>query len=247
MVKKRLVITDLTYMWDDEICIGGVDRAGNCIRPITREGVRRSHIFSDGELKAYPRALVEFDLTPVSVAMPPHIEDWYFEPPETQHITDCTDAQWEDILRRDCFGSVDEIFDGHLTGDRRVAPGTDTRSLGTLCNPQATGVWVDENYGRRQFRLDFNDGSKSYKGYPVNDLAFRTLLENKINALGDSRKAADAVMEAVQAADRLYLRIGLARPRRMGSYPTACWTQITGVYTFPDYLDGRTYWDIETE
>lgn len=244
MVKKRLVITDLTYMWDNEICIGGVDRDGNCIRPITREGVRRSHVFSDAELIAYPRALVEFDLHPVSVAMPPHIEDWYFDPSATRHVVDCTDAQWEDILRRGCFDSVDEIFDGHLEGDRRVPADADTRSLGTLCNPTAADVWVDDRYGRQQFRLDFEDASsKIYSGYPVNDLAFRTLLQDRIDALGDNRKAADVVLAALQDANRLYLRVGLARPRQMGNYPTACWTQITGVYTFPDYLNGRTFAD----
>ena len=244
MVKKRLVITDLTYMWDDEICIGGVDRDGNCIRPVTPEGVRRSHIFRDGKLIAYPSALVEFDLSPVSVVLPPHIEDWYFDPSETLNIVDCTYAQWENILRKSCFDSVDEIFDGHLEGDRRVAPESDTRSLGTLCAPRATDVWVDDRYGRRQFRLDFEDGNGIWhNGYPVNDLAFRTFLEDRIDATGDNRKAADAVLQALQATDRLYLRIGLARPRPMGNYPPACWTQVTGVYTFPDYLEGRTFAD----
>ena len=244
MVKKRLVITDLTYMWDDEICIGGVDRDGDCIRPITREGVRRNHIFHDGELIAYPGALVEFDLYPVSVVMPPHIEDWYFDPSATRHVVDCTDAQWEAILKKGCFGSVDEVFDGYLEGDRRVPPDTNTRSLGTLCGTKALDVWVDDRYDRQQFRLDFEDaGGKLHSGYPVNDLAFRTLLQDRIDALGDNRKAADAVLSAIQAADRLYLRIGLARPRQMGNYPMACWTQITGVYTFPDYLGGRTFAD----
>ena len=244
MVKKRLVITDLTYMWDDEICIGGVDREGNCIRPITREGVRRSHIFDDGELKAYPRALVEFDLYPVSIAMPPHIEDWYFDQTATRHIIDCTDAQWESILKKNCFASVEEIFDGYIEGDRRVPPGADTRSLGTLCSAKATDVWIDDRYGRQQFRLDFEDaGGKWHSGYSVNDLAFRMLLQNRIDALGDNRKASDAVLAALKGAERLYLRIGLARPRQMGNHPMACWTQITGVYTFPDYLGGRTFAD----
>lgn len=245
MVKKRLVITDLTYMWEDEICIGGVDRDDTCIRPITREGVRRSHIFSDDELIVYPRALVEFDLSAVPIAMPPHIEDWYFDPSATRHIVDCTDAQWEDILKRGCFASVEEMFDGYLEGDRRVSPGSETRSLGTLCVPKATAAWVDDSYGRRRFRLDFEDGSgKWHSGYPVNDLAFRTFFERMIDTLGDNRRAADAVHGALEAADRLYLRIGLARPRQIGSYPAACWTQVTGVYTFPDYLNGKTFADL---
>ena len=244
MVKRRLVITDLTYMWDDEVCIAGVDREGNCVRPLTPEGVRRSHLFRDGQLMLYPGALVEFDLSPVDVVMPPHIEDQYFEPFATANIVDCSEAQWERILKRGCFASIEEMFDGYLEGDRRVPPDADTRSLGTLCSPKATGVWVDESYGRRQFRLDFVDGSgRAHKGYPVNDLAFRTFLQSRIDALGDKDEASNAVLGALQSAERMYLRVGLARPRPMGAYPTACWTQITGIYTFPDYLGGRTFAD----
>ena len=180
MVKKRLVITDLTYMWEDEVCFAGVDRDGNCIRPVTREGVKRNHLFVDDRLIIYPGALVEFDLTPVSILIPPHIEDQYFDPDSTANIVDCTDSQWESILKKGCFSSLDEMFDGNIEGDRRVAPDSDTRSLGTLCGPRINNVWIDESYGRLQFRLDFEDGEGGrHGGYPVNDLAFRTILQKK--------------------------------------------------------------------
>ena len=244
MVKKRIVITDLTYMWDDEVCIAGIGRDGNCIRPLTREGVTRNHLFRDGQLIVYPGALVEFNLTPVSLVMPPHIEDQYFEPDSTANIVNCTETQWESILNRGCFSSLEKMFDGHIEGDRRVAPDSNTRSLGTLCSPRVTNVWIDERYGRTQFRLDFEDTQgKRYNGYPVNDLAFRTFLQSKIEMLNDHLKAANSVFEALHSADRLYLRIGLARPRKMGNYPIACWTQATGVHTFPDYLEGKTFAD----
>ena len=35
-----------------------------------------------------------------------------------------------------------------------------------------------------------------------------------------------------------HLRIGLARPTTIGDYPENYWVQVTGVYTFPDYLVG---------
>ena len=244
MVKKRIVITDLTYMWDDEVCIAGIGKDGNCIRPLTREGVTRNHLFRDGQLIVYPGTLVEFDLTPVSVVMPPHIEDQYFEPDSTENIVDCTETQWESILNRSCFSSLEKMFDGYIEGGRRVAPDSNTRSLGTLCSPRVTNVWIDERYGRSQFRLDFEDGQgKRHSGYPVNDLAFRTFLQSEVEMLDDHTKAANSVYEALQLSDHLYLRIGLARPRKMGNYPVACWTQVTGVHTFPDYLQGKTFAD----
>lgn len=244
MVKQRIVITDLTYMWEDEVCIAGMGRDGNCIRPLTREGVKRDHLYRNGRLIVYPGALVEFDLTPVSLVMPPHIEDQYFEPGSIENIVDCTDTQWESILNRGCFSSLEKMFDGYIEGNRRVAPDAETRSLGTLCSPRVTNVWIDQSYGRTQFRIDFEDGQGNmYNGYPVNDLAFRTLLQGKIERFDDHSKAANSIFEAIQSADRLYLRIGLARPRKMGNYPVACWTQVTGVHTFPDYLQGKTFAD----
>jgi hypothetical protein len=39
----------------------------------------------------------------------------------------------------------------------------------------------------------------------------------------------------------LYLRIGLARG--WDEQPDRCYLQITGIYTFPDYLAGKTFDD----
>jgi hypothetical protein len=38
-----------------------------------------------------------------------------------------------------------------------------------------------------------------------------------------------------------FLRIGLAR--LWERYPDRCYLQVTGIYTFPDYLRGRTFTD----
>ena len=38
---------------------------------------------------------------------------------------------------------------------------------------------------------------------------------------------------------KVYLRLGLARGWH--KYPDRCYIQITGVYTFPDYLEGHTF------
>ena len=100
------------------------------------------------------------------------------------------------------------------------------------------------SYGRRQFRLHFKDATnKEYTRWPVNDLAFRAYLQKTMNSLGDEREAEGAVLKALTSADRIYLRISLARPESPGDYPEACWAQVTGIYTFPDYLAGATFAD----
>jgi hypothetical protein len=144
-----------------------------------------------------------------------------------------------------CFESVERIFDGHLA-DRKVPPGANTRSLGTIADVRPIKLEVDDRFERQTLRLDFQDAAgHTYKRLPVNDLAFRGFFrQHEDSALGKG-KAELEVMSALTSVQRVYLRVGLARPTEIGDYEEACWAQITGVYTFPDYLDGRTFADFD--
>jgi hypothetical protein len=48
-------------------------------------------------------------------------------------------------------------------------------------------------------------------------------------------------MATLTAADHLHLRIGLTRP--WGERGDRCFLQVNGIYSFPDYLDGRSFAD----
>ena len=249
-MRKTLIITDLTYMWGDDVCNAGVDAEGRCVRPVTRGGVKREHLFGSrllgrGAVAVYPRARVTFDLTPTEV-IPPHVEDEEFEARSIVAEGACEDYEWEHILLANSFGSVEDVFDGYLEGGRRVPPGARTRSLGTVADIRILAVKVDDTYGRLQFRLDFADATgRRYWRYPVNDLAFRAALQANVDALGDDRKAEQAILLALRLSERVYVRVGLARPEQLGSFPEACWTQVTGIYTFPDYLNSKTFADFD--
>ena len=238
-----LVITDLMFMWAHEVCIAGIDGQGRCVRPVTVGGVKRQHLFRDGRLVVFPGSRVQFDLSPTET-VPPHIEDQEFHPRSIVSRGASGETEWEEILRGTSFPSVESVFGGYLEGGRRVPPGAQTRSLGTIGDVLIFGVEVDDSYGRHQYRLDFADSSgKRYRRFPINDLAFRTALEKTIEALGDKREAERRSLRGLRSEDRIYLRIGLARPDLLGDHPEACWTQVTGIYTFPDYLRGKTFAD----
>ena len=242
-MRRTLVITDLTYMWADMVCIAGVGEDGECIRPIIDGGVRQHHLFRDNLLLVHPRARVEFDLFPTETRRP-HIEDYTFLPESIAYRGVCTDYEWEALLKRTASPGIEALFDGLLRDGRRVPPDSFTKSLGTIADVTVYEVFVDESQGRRQFRMNFTDSMGTiYERYPINDLAFRSALEKRIELGGDVRDAELAVTQAIKSARRLYLRIGLARPDVLGDYPKACWAQVTGVYTFPDYLKDKTFAD----
>ena len=181
------------------------------------------------------------DFSPTHIT-PPHIEDRTFDPRTIEYKDAFEDRYWETLLRKTSSESVQSIFDGNMK-ERRVAPGTQTRSLGTIGGVTILGLNVDTRYDRRTvLRIDFEDASgEVHTRFPVNDLAFRRMFSRLMENRQTKSRAADSLMSKLRQADRTYLRVGLARPTRIGRYPETCWVQVTGVYTFPDYLDGRNW------
>jgi len=75
-------------------------------------------------------------------------------------------------------------------------------------------------------------------------LAFRRFADTKVNRCGSLSIAAQQISKLLMSADRLYLRLGLARPWVNPNTGIAgCWMQVTGIHTFPDYLGGKSLAD----
>ena len=225
-------------MWGDQVCVAGVDDDGNCIRPVKPDGVRTHHLFQSKRLVVFPRAKVEFRLSPTEVE-PPHIEDMQFNADSMTTQGPSGDDEWEAVLQRSSFASLSDIFDGLLQEGRKVPPGAQTRSLGTIDIVHGLDAYTETNrWDKSSFRLQFQDASgNAYSGVPIQDLTFRAYFREAVESLGEAQ-AGRSVTATLRSADRVYLRIGVARP-----WEGACWTQVTGIYTFPDYLHGKTFAD----
>ena len=75
----------------------------------------------------------------------------------------------------------------------------------------------------------------------VTDLAWRYYCDRRRDE-GTSPQAIARALATALRSRQVYLRIGLARG--WDKFPDRCYLQITGVYTFPDYLEGRTFADL---
>ena len=243
-MRKLLAITDVTYMWSDVVCIAGLTQDFECIRPVADGGVRLWSLYKSRKPVIFPGAKVWFDLSPTKIE-PPHVEDRTFAPSSIEFKDKFEPQHWEKLLSLSSFQSVQDIFDGKLV-DRRVTPGAMTRSLGTVKEVKVSDLRADSRYDRISWRLDFEDESgEVHTRFPVNDLAFRGLAQRLYDKGQSLAAVAGALLDRINHADRVYLRIGLARPTTVGSYDKACWVQVTGIYTFPDYLKGRIWADFE--
>ena len=241
-MRELLAITDVTHMWEDVVCIAGVTQDFRCIRPVTDGGVRIWSLYKSKKPIIYPGSKVWMDFSEAEIN-PPHVEDRTFDPMSVEHTDTFSQRHWETLLRKISYVSVQDVFDGSLSG-RRVQPGTDTRSLGTIKNVNVKCIKAERRHDRPTFRMDFEDESgELHERFPVNDLSFRGLVCQLADQHNSEQRAAEVLLDRIGQADRVYLRVGLARPTRVGDYEEACWVQVTGVYTFPDYLSGRTWGD----
>ena len=161
-MQQTIVITDLTTMGGDRVCIVGIGSQSRCIRPVLPPpGVRRRHLYIRKhiifrKLAVRPRAKVRLKFYRVPLT-PPHIEDLGFEPSSVAYQGLCDDAEWEAVLKASSFLSVQDMYDGCLQEGRWVEPGANTRSLGTVSQVQVISVNLQEWSGERRYRLYFKD------------------------------------------------------------------------------------------
>ena len=247
-MQKTIVITDLTQMpTADGVCIAGIDQHNECIRPVLPTGVRRRHLYVGGKFAIRPRAKVTFDLHKVPIVLP-HIENLGFDPDSTEYLGLCIDSEWERVLQDSSFSSVDDIYDGLLKDHRWVEPNANVKSLGTVSGVQIERIEFTplKIPGHYKPRLTFRDMTAWSFPLPVSDLSFRTFADYEIKRLGSTLVASKRMLVILRGADRLYLRIGLPGPwLNPSTGKEGSWMQVTGIYTFPDYLGGKSFADFQ--
>jgi hypothetical protein len=245
-VRATLTITDLTRMQGDRVCVAGYLPDNTCVRPVfAKGGLTEDWLHMRGQVAIRPFAIIEFDIQgKPSMPLPPHTEDRIID---TTHrvrrgvLTLEERAEWcakaEDRDVAAIFGAHIHDDDGHF-----VLAGDGARSLGTVRVKRLEEVQFSPGTdGRWQYRLGFIDQSGQYYRLPVTDLAFRTYLAYLRDQRAVPPMSVAHRLTTILQKNPVFLRIGLARGWER--HPDRCYVQITGVYSFPDYLSGRCFAD----
>jgi len=240
-MKKRIVITDLTRMQHGNVCICGYDKDHNCVRPIFSSlGISEKSLIQDGKPIIFPFALVEFDFVSPR-PQPPHTEDTIFFSGSPQFIQQVSDRQ--KILIWSLFDDVENLFEQPVLTDVgfSVMDCQGPRSVGTI-EPKIIhkiiyeagpdGVW--------DFRMAFDDNSDTYFRLKITDLTWHYYC-NSFRGTGRDADSIAKEMTNVLKDKTVLIRIGLSRG--WAKFPDRCFLQVNGIYTFPDYLDGKIFID----
>lgn len=248
-MKKAMLVTDLTRMSPPWVCVGGYWRDLTPVRPklLRRPGLPESFLFQEGRPIIRPFAVVWLDFLKPAPE-PPHTEDWVIDPgfkdleqdrlPEDRAIA---------FLQQILYPDVASIFEAEIHSELGyyVRTGEGARSLGTILPKSITAVrYTLKEDGKWDYRISFVDRSGTSYRLAVTDLAFRYYCDSK-RLQGQRPEEITAELERLWRQATVFLRIGLARGWE--KFPDRCYLQITGVHTFPDYLEGRCFADFDLE
>ena len=244
-MKTNLVITDLTRMYRGMVCIAGYDAGKRAVRPVLPPpGIPEASLMRDGKAVIFPFALVEFNLLE-ALPQPPHTEDVHFDP-ESPRLVRAVQSR-EEVLGWSLFECVEDVFGqmvlsgpGHYVLDCQGP-----RSLGTIQPTELLEVKyaASEEEGTWDYRLSFLDGQNERYRLKITDLTWHYFCDSLRGGECQPQQIADRLTEKLRAS-KVYLRIGLARGWR--KFPERCYLQINGIYTFPDYLEGKTFSDLKS-
>ena len=250
MVLRSVIVTDLTRMRGSRVCVAGyaVTRLcpDYCIRPELRRGeIHESWLFSRNEV------VRPFSLLQLSIAHaepdPPHCEDRIVERDFTMLDPVLSDMDRWALLTAIDDGSVAGIYREQLVASRHpyVVAGTGDRSLGTIFPSEVTSVayFLQPERSTWRYRLRFVDGRGAAYDLPVTDLTFRSYLDHlRLHDGLEPTRLAESVASTLAACASIALRIGLARPFA-NDHERRCYLQVNGIYSDPDYLEGRCFAD----
>lgn len=242
-MKETLIITDVTRMNNGHVCIAGITSNNECRRPVFKFGQIPEEWLYDKKSKdcvIFPFAVVEFDFLGTR-SNAPHTEDRIIDPHYKKFTGNRVAPQ--ELLPKIADPSVRDIFGAEIYHDMGyfIKEGEGNRSLGTV-KVNIKECFFGHSYGRLDYRISFNDEEGVSYRLRVTDLSFRYYCQYLQDKEQWPYEKISRHLNEQLRGKTVYLRIGLARPT-WKERPHCCFLQITGIYSFPDYLEGRCFAD----
>ena len=175
---------------------------------------------------------------------PPHTEDWLVRPDVKQSDGLLDLHERKALLQRILDPTVAAIFGAEIHHELGyfIKENEGSRSLGTVKAARIDDVSHRCFDGRWDYRISFFDSAGELYRLGVTDLAFRAYVDDLREAQGLDCDQIGYRLEQQFKKSAVFLRLGLARPT-WTKHPHCCFLQINGVYSFPDYLEGRCFAD----
>jgi len=240
-----LIITDVTRMSGTRVCIAAVDQQRNNIRPILPYGIMEDWLYQDEKCIIRPFARINLDLLE-NRPNPPHTEDWLVDEKRKIFKGILEEEFRYKLLKEIAQNTVEKVFKTQIIHEQGfyIQKGQGEHSLGTLCPLLIDKVLYRCYDGKWDYRISFMDHTYQRYRLSVTDLSFRNYLDYlRIEHHQSSEEIEEKILTDLNTKS-IFLRIGLAR--HWERFPDRCYLQVTGIYTFPDYLHGKVFADFQS-
>jgi len=238
-MKTRLIITDLTRMYHQNVCIAGYTHEKQCVRPVSNAGgIPESLLYYNHAAALYPFAEIELELLKPN-GKKPHSEDYTFNAWSLRFVREIQNR--ETALQWSLYPSVEAIFEQQIQSEPGfyVLDCQGARSLGTIIPASVLEIKYEAGMeGNWDYRLAFLDATQKAYRLKIVDLTWQYYCDSLRDSITTQQEIAHHITQDLTNR-KIYLRIGLARGWK--KFPERCYLQITGIYTFPDYLGGRNF------
>ena len=221
---EQVVITDVTRMQGDKVCIAALDQ-GKPIRlyePSPNELWLRS---IDG---LRPGDAVSITWKSPRRCRRPHVEDSDWNPSSFIKTDPLADGDFVQHLSAGAFPSVRKAFGQPCFhsqgGNTAFKPDKGSRSLASVAAGPVR-VYPHEE----AIRVDFTDEADEWKMVPLEDLAVRMHQTHCQPCSSDLPGWLASEFEGARAI----LRVGLGRPFKAKDLSPACWLQVNHVFLMP--------------
>ncbi|MCU0496888.1 MAG: hypothetical protein MUF87_06005 [Anaerolineae bacterium] len=246
----EILILDVTQMnpTDQRVCVAGVDKHWKYIRlDLPAPGITRSTLHQlthDGaSILIRPQAVITVSVTPKKKLTAPHLEDhdWYIERGIKSYRL-ATHEKFYNALNQLTFPTVESIFKVKFPRNRNVPKGNGACSLGVIkpVSVQSVEFKFLELYQKQGYKISFTDGQgERYQDITITDLSLQTYVKAQ-HANGKPFDQIALALQQIFSTTPIWLCLGLTR-----EYQGHHWLQVSGIYTEPDYLEGRCFADYD--
>ena len=232
-MKKTIFITGVTRMYAGFVCISGIDmQTGKFVRPEIhypeRPGIKKEFLFDNDYLIIKPLVKIELEFIKAEPKSDFHTEDWEIAPTtKPKLISVPTDKEKKAIL------------DKHLDRSLNDALADQSRSLIIVKPQDAPLVDLSLMDERLRTHMTFRDISGNLQRHlPVTDANWLAVSRWLWIKHQGRKKATENNLRYFLKEKNIYIRIGMTREFRGQK-----WRQVSGIFTFPDWLVGRSFVD----
>lgn len=229
-MKKTIFVTGVTRMYGGFVCVSGVDmQNGHFIRPEIhypgRRGIKKEFLFDEGRLIIRPLSKVELEFVRPTPHAAFHTEDWQIdETVKPKLVAIPTDAEKQRLLSQHSDLSINRAL-------------ADQGRSVVIVRPQDVPTFHIRVYdGKLKTHMEFRDQAGEFHSrLPVTDANWLGVvrylwMNHRSDIQGRLRNAL--------SGKELFLRIGITREWR-----GQIWRQVSGVFSIPDWLMGRSFAD----